>query len=117
GVGLPASLSPRDLMFPSIRSRPVHACALAVASLALAGCAHHSATPEPGPAPAGGGPAISADDLRQRLFILANDSMLGRETGTAGNVKATNYIAAEAAKLGLRPAGENGTFFQTVPLI
>ncbi len=43
--------------------------------------------------------------------------MLGREAGTLGNVKGTNYIAAEAAKLGLRPAGDSGTFFQTVPLV
>jgi hypothetical protein len=43
--------------------------------------------------------------------------MLGREAGTLGNVKGTNYIAAEAAKLGLRPAGDSGTFFQIVPLV
>jgi hypothetical protein len=43
--------------------------------------------------------------------------MLGREAGTLGNVKGTSYIAAEAAKLGLRPAGDSGTFFQTVPLV
>jgi hypothetical protein len=43
--------------------------------------------------------------------------MLGREAGTLGNVKGTNYIAAEVAKLGLRPAGDSGTFFQTVPLV
>ena len=34
--------------------------------------------------------------------------MQGREAGTAGNVKATDYIAAEARRIGLKPAGENG---------
>jgi hypothetical protein len=60
-------------------------------------------------------PAITAADLMTRLYIFADDSMMGREAGTIGNVKGTNYIAAEVARLGLRPAGDNGTFFQTIP--
>src|SRR6266850_3564172 len=59
---------------------------------------------------------ISARDLMSRLYILADDSMMGREAGTAGNVKGTDYIAAEVKRLGLKPAGDSGTFFQTVPL-
>lgn len=43
--------------------------------------------------------------------------MMGREAGTLGNVKGTDYIAAEAKKMGLQPAGENGTYFQTFPMI
>ncbi len=43
--------------------------------------------------------------------------MLGREAGTIGNVKATDYIARAARQLGLKPAGENGTYFQTVVMI
>jgi hypothetical protein len=43
--------------------------------------------------------------------------MLGRESGAIGNVKVTNYIAREMERMGLRPGGENGTFFQTVPVI
>jgi hypothetical protein len=42
--------------------------------------------------------------------------MQGREAGTIGNVKGTDYIAAEVKKLGLVPAGDNGTYFQTIPL-
>jgi hypothetical protein len=52
-----------------------------------------------------------------RLYIVADDSMLGREAGTLGNVRATNYIAAEMQRMGLRPAGDDGTFFQTVPIV
>lgn len=58
---------------------------------------------------------ISAKDLMSRLYIFADDTMLGRETGTEGNVRGTNYIAAEAKRLGLLPAGEDGTYFQTLP--
>lgn len=56
--------------------------------------------------------AITANDLRTRLYQYADDSMMGRELGTKGNMMATEYIAAEFKRLGLRPAGENGSYFQ-----
>ncbi|MDB4917963.1 MAG: peptidase [Gemmatimonadetes bacterium] len=59
--------------------------------------------------------AITAEDLRQRLFLIADDSMMGRESGSAGNYKTAAYVASEFKRLGLEPAGENGTYFQTVP--
>lgn len=59
--------------------------------------------------------AITSGDLMTRLYIFADDSMMGREMGTLGNVKGTDYIAAEVKRMGLVPAGENGTYFQTVP--
>ena len=40
--------------------------------------------------------------------------MGGREAGTIGNYKGTAYLAAEAAKLGLVPAGDSGTYFQEI---
>ncbi|HEY2376896.1 MAG TPA: M28 family peptidase [Gemmatimonadaceae bacterium] len=60
---------------------------------------------------------ISAKDLMTRLYIFADDSMMGRETGTRGHLMSTAYIANELARLGLKPAGDNGTFFQNVPMI
>lgn len=60
-------------------------------------------------------PAITAQDLMTRLYIFADDSMQGREAGTIGNVKGTDYIASELRRLGLVPAGDDGTYFQTVP--
>ena len=61
--------------------------------------------------------AITVGDLMSRLYAFADDSMMGREAGTEGNVKATAFIARELARLGLRPAGENGTYFQTLPFV
>jgi hypothetical protein len=61
--------------------------------------------------------AITPADLTTRLYIVADDSMLGREAGALGNVRVTNYIAAEMQRMGLRPAGDDGTFFQTVPIV
>ncbi|HEU5173327.1 MAG TPA: M28 family peptidase [Gemmatimonadaceae bacterium] len=58
---------------------------------------------------------ISANDLRTRLYAFAHDSMLGRRIGEPGNVKGTAYIAREFERLGLRPAGDDGTYFQTLP--
>ena len=61
-------------------------------------------------------PAISAADLMTRLYIFADDSMMGRQVGTEYNLKGTDYIAREVQRFGLQPAGENGTYFQNIPL-
>src|SRR3712207_6461454 len=58
--------------------------------------------------------AITAADLRARVGVFAHDSMMGRAAGTAWTDKGTDYIARELTRLGLRPAGENGTYFQSV---
>lgn len=59
--------------------------------------------------------AITANDLRTRLYQFADDSMRGRRMGEPGNYKGTEYIASEFRRLGLRPAGDNGTYFQVMP--
>ena len=61
--------------------------------------------------------AINENDLMTRVYLFADDSMQGREAGYPGAIKGTAYIAAELRRLGLRPAGENGTYFQNVPFI
>ena len=61
--------------------------------------------------------AITRGDLMSRLYTLADDSMMGRQAGHRGNVMATDYIAAEFRRMGLEPAGENGTYFQAIPLV
>jgi hypothetical protein len=66
-----------------------------------------------------GGPtvaAITACDLMTRLYIYAADSMRGREAGTVDAIHATSYIEREVRRLGLRPAGDNGTYFQNMPV-
>ncbi len=59
--------------------------------------------------------AITANDLRTRLYQFAHDSMQGRRIGEPGNAKGTDYIAREFKRLGLKPAGDEGTYFQTLP--
>jgi hypothetical protein len=43
--------------------------------------------------------------------------MMGRAAGTEYNLKATAYIAAEVKRFGLMPAGDSGSYFQSVPLV
>jgi hypothetical protein len=59
---------------------------------------------------------ITAGDLMTRLYKFADDSMMGRAVGTEYNNKGTDYIESEVRRLGLVPAGDNGTYFQNLPL-
>ncbi|MGI9042965.1 MAG: M28 family peptidase [Gemmatimonadaceae bacterium] len=70
-----------------------------------------------GVAPSGTSPAITSADTRSRISIVADDSMQGRRAGAIGNHTMTSYLEREVARLGLEPAGENGTFFQVVPMV
>jgi Peptidase family M28 len=91
---------------------------LALLILPLAACGGSTTTMKEVPTPRGpttGG--ITAGDLRNRIAIFADDSMQGRRTGTPGNVKGNAYIASELRRLGLRPAGDTGSYLQRVPLM
>ncbi len=79
---------------------------LALATLALAPHAF---------AQSGPGRGVSAASLERNLNSLAADSMGGRDTGSRGDFLAAEFVAAQFRRLRLRPAGEGGTFFQTVP--
>lgn len=60
--------------------------------------------------------AITACDLMTRLYIFADDSMMGRQVGTKYNDMGTDYLEHEVRRLGLVPAGDNGGYFQKVPV-
>src|SRR5580700_7360510 len=51
-----------------------------------------------------------------QTVALSNDSMEGRDTGSEAYERAAKYVADQFAAAGLKPAGENGTFFQRVPM-
>ena len=57
---------------------------------------------------------ITAEDLSEHLYVLAADSMEGRETGKEGQRKAAAYIADHFEASGLEPV--QGSYFQEVPL-
>jgi len=57
--------------------------------------------------------AYSADELMKHVNFLAAPEREGRGFGTAGLDAAAEYIRDQFAAAGLKPAGDNGTFFQT----
>ena len=61
-------------------------------------------------------PAITAGDLMTRLYKYADDSMMGRDVGTLYHHKAVAYIESEVRRLGLKPGGTNGSYYQDFPI-
>src|SRR5260221_4696242 len=68
-------------------------------------------------APARTQTAITPADLMTRLYLYSDDSMMGRLAGSEFNLKTTAYIASDATRFGLQPAGDSGGYFQNVPLV
>jgi hypothetical protein len=93
---------------PGLRAAAFLALALPACAPALAG--------GPG-ARAATSAAITPEDLRVRLEIVAHDSMEGREVGTRGMERATRYLTSELERLGLRPAGDDGGWLHRVELV
>ena len=60
---------------------------------------------------------ITRGDLERHVRWLASDELEGRGTGTPSIDLAAEYIAREFQRYGLEPAGEDGTYFQTFPVI
>ena len=85
--------------------------ATAIAACSSAPRVSTTASPDAGQA------AIDIDNLRSRLYAYADDSMRGRQAGTPDNIRSTGWIAEQARRIGLQPAGDGGTFFQNVPLV
>jgi len=57
-------------------------------------------------------PAASEARLKRDITYLASDELEGRGVTTRGIKLAADYIAAEFKKAGLKPAGEDGSYFQ-----
>ncbi|MFC4291911.1 M28 family peptidase [Sphingorhabdus arenilitoris] len=60
---------------------------------------------------------VSEQQLRAHIEILASDEFAGRDPGTEGEAKTIEYIAADWAKAGLKPAAADGSWFEPVPLV
>ena len=69
------------------------------------------------PDPAPGVESIRAADLEADVRFLAGDSLRGRLTDTPGNRVAADFIASRFARLGLAPAGSDGTHFHRFDLL
>jgi len=60
---------------------------------------------------------INPERIRAHVRFLADDSLEGRGTGQRGGDLAAEYIATQFALYGLKPAGDNGTYMQKVPMV
>ena len=58
---------------------------------------------------------ITAEFIRPHIYTLADDSMQGRDTASPEELIAGNYLADFHRSLGLLPAGDDSTYFQSVP--
>jgi Zn-dependent M28 family amino/carboxypeptidase len=65
---------------------------------------------------AAGVPTIAGAQVRAHIEFLADDLMEGREAGTRGYDLAARYVAAVLKSAGLKPAADDGSYFQEVPL-
>jgi len=61
--------------------------------------------------------SITEADLRADLFFLAGDSMRGRLTDTDENRATADYIRSRFERMGFKPVGPNGSFFQPYNLL
>jgi len=61
--------------------------------------------------------SIRPEAIAAHIRFLADDLLAGRFPGTPGYQLAARYVASELQALGVKPAGENGSYFQTVPLV
>ncbi|HSG91928.1 MAG TPA: M28 family peptidase, partial [Pseudomonadales bacterium] len=61
-------------------------------------------------------PSASATTVQAHAAFLASDELEGRDTATAGYFIAARYAATQFEQWGLRPAGDEESYFQSVPL-
>jgi hypothetical protein len=57
----------------------------------------------------------SAESLGHAVNLLADPAMEGRGSGTPGGERAAQEIARQLAAAGVRPGGDQGSFFQSFP--
>ena len=75
-----------------------------------------TATPPDDPAADQAMSTISPDAIRADMRFLADDALEGRGTATRGHEIAAKYMATRFEGMGLQPAGDNDSYFQSVPI-
>jgi hypothetical protein len=61
--------------------------------------------------------SITASDLSARLHFIASPELEGREATSRGQKVAARYINSEFRRLGLKPIGDSGSYFQHFPVL
>ena len=55
---------------------------------------------------------IKEAEIKADMFAMAGDAMRGREGGTLDEMRASMWVGDKYAKIGLKPMGDNGTWYQ-----
>lgn len=84
-------------------------CLISAGPLAAQTAQRHSAA-------SGAAATITATDVARRVGIIADDSMLGRDTPSRGLELTAAYVASQFRRFGLRPGGDGGGWFQRYPI-
>src|SRR5690349_24660373 len=90
---------------PKLRFVPAIALAAAAAPLAAQTAARRSEIPA-------AYSAVREADLRRDVGEMASPAMRGREGGTIDEMRASMWVAERYRRIGLVPAGDDGTYFQ-----
>jgi Zn-dependent M28 family amino/carboxypeptidase len=61
--------------------------------------------------------SIRPENIETHVRFLSHDLLEGRGTGQRGGDIAAQYIAAQFALYGLKPAGDDGSYLQKVPMV
>jgi len=83
----------------------------------LAAQAPAAVVPPPSSAVKKAAATITAPDVARRVNIIADDSMMGRDTPSPGLEMTAQYVADQFKSFGLKPGGENGTWFQRYDIL
>ena len=62
-------------------------------------------------------PSVDADRLLDHIKFLASDDLKGRAAGSPELDRAADYIAQQFKEIGLRPGGDDGTWFQPFQVV
>jgi len=60
---------------------------------------------------------VDPERIRAHVKFLASDLLEGRGTGQRGGDVAAQYIATQLELYGMKPAGDDGTYMQKVPMV
>ncbi len=60
--------------------------------------------------------SVSADSIKKHIFVLGDDSLEGRGTGSKGCERAATYISETLRSYGIQPIPSSESYFQTFPL-
>ena len=109
-------ISVRERIMPPLRNRFVRLALLSrrvLWGLGLAGLVSHASLGAAADLMASAARAsVRAEDAKRHVAALADDALEGRAAGSRGGRAAGAYLVEEFERIGIAPAGDEGSFYQ-----